>query len=127
MKKDWVKLRKIKGGHSYWRRIADGEIGICDDSGTYPEDCEPADRPPLLLDKSRPVIIGAQGNFVPLKHENGDTSITPVNGFEALWVVTTFLMEMMATEKCGETLRVRTASVETFPSIEQATSAQRRT
>ena len=113
MKKDWVKLRKIKGGHSYWRRIADGEIGICDDSGTYPEDCEPADRPPLLLDKSRPVRFSEKhGCFVPLKHENGDTSSTPATGFEALWVASTFLMAIEAEEKNGATIRVRTASVE---------------
>lgn len=113
MNKDWVKIRKIRGGHSYWRRVSDGEIGICDDSGTYPENCEPADDPPLLLDTSRPVCIGRETCFVPVKHENGRTSWTTVDGFEALWVASTFLMALKAEEKNGATIHVRTASVET--------------
>lgn len=112
MKKDWVKLRKIKGGHSYWRRVTDGEIGISDDSGTFPENCEPADRPPLLLDVRRPVAMDGRVCMVPIKHEDGSESWTPASGFEALWVVTTFNMALSAKERGGAEIRVRTGSVE---------------
>jgi hypothetical protein len=78
MKKDWKLIRRIKSGHSYWRREQDGAVGIADDSGTYPEDCEPADRPPLLLDRTRPVHLGRDATLVPVKHDDGDLSHTPV-------------------------------------------------
>jgi len=98
MMKDWTLIRKIKGGHAYWRRKNDGAIGIADDSGRYPEDCEPCDDPPLLLDQSRAVTMGREGNCVPVRHENGRTSVTPVSGFEALWVASQFRMEVEARE-----------------------------
>ena len=98
MRKDWTLIRKIRGGHSYWRH-KNGEIGIADDSGTYPEDCEPADDPPLLLDRSRPVVIGSDLLSIPIKHLTGRTSHTPATGFEALWVASQFHMEIEAFEK----------------------------
>lgn len=110
MRKDWTLIRKIRGGHSYWRH-KDGEVGIADDSGTYPEDTEPVDRPPLLLDRSRPVVIGGDHNGVPLKHLDGSTSSTPASGFEALWVATQFHMEIEAWEK-GAKLPMRVAVID---------------
>jgi hypothetical protein len=109
MKEDWTKIRKIRGGHSYWRRIRNGasEVGIADDSGTYPENCEPADRPPLLLDQSRPVRIGDSHCWVPLKHEDNSTSSTPTGGYEALWVAMTFEMQIEVEEKGGAIIRAR--------------------
>lgn len=106
MKKDWTLIRKIKGGHGYWRH-KNGEIGIADNSGTYPEDCEPADKPPLLLDRSRPIVLSDGMLSVPIKHLDGNTSHTPATGFEALWVATQFHMEIAAYEKgCVLPLRV---------------------
>lgn len=110
MRKDWTLIRKIKGGHGYWRH-KNGEVGIADDSGTYPEDTEPADKPPLMLDRTRPVQIGSSLNAVPLKHLDGSTSSTPVSGFEALWVATQFHMEIEAYEK-GATLPMRVAVID---------------
>lgn len=98
MRKDWTLIRKIRGGHSFWRH-KDGEVGIADDSGTFPENTEPVNKSPLLLDRTRPVQIGTQFNVVPLKHISGETSSTPVSGFEALWVATQFHMEIEAYEK----------------------------
>lgn len=100
MRKDWTLIRHIKGGHRYWRH-ANGEIGISDDSGTYPENCEPGDRPPLLLDRARPVELG-EHNAVPIKRVNGETSATPASAFEALWVATHFDLEVHAYEKGGK-------------------------
>lgn len=99
--KDWTLVRKIKNGHAYWRRKNDGAIGIADDSGTYPENCEPADSPPLLLDRTRPVVIGREGNYVPLTTSTGRLSRTPVTGFEALWVAAQFCVEVEAQETLG--------------------------
>jgi hypothetical protein len=98
MKKDWKLIRRIKSGHSYWRREQDGVVGIADDSGTYPEDCEPADRPPLLLDRTRPVHLGRDATLVPVKHDDGDLSHTPVGPFEAMWVATQFHMVLRVRE-----------------------------
>jgi hypothetical protein len=109
MRKDWTLIRKIKGGHSYWRH-KDGEVGIADDSGTYPENCEPVDNPPLLVDRSRPVQLG-EFNGVPVKHLNGRTSTTCASAFEALWVATQFHMEIEAFEK-GAVLPMRVAVVD---------------
>lgn len=109
MRRDWTLIRKIRGGHSYWRH-KDGEVGIADDSGSYPEDTEPGDDPPLLLDRTRPVQLG-EHNAVPLKHLNGRTSATPVSGFEALWVATQFHMEVEAYEK-GSKLPMRVAVID---------------
>lgn len=100
MMKDWTLIRRIKGGHSYWRH-KNGEIGIADDSGTYPENCEPADNPPLLLDRTRPVQLG-ENNMVPLKNLDGGTSATPVSAFEALWIAMHFDLEVHAYEKDGK-------------------------
>jgi hypothetical protein len=110
MRKDWTLIRKIKGGHGYWRH-KNGEVGITDDSGTYPEDTEPGDDPPLLLDRTRPVQLGTSHNSIPLKHLNGRTSGTPASGFEALWVATQFHMEIEAYEK-GSTWPLRIAVVD---------------
>lgn len=93
MRSDWTKIRKIKGGHGYWRHKS-GAIAITDDSGTYPEDCEPVDDPPLFLDRSRAIRVGERGFTVPLKHSNNRTSGTPASGEEALWVATTFDMRL---------------------------------
>lgn len=98
---DWELIRRIYGGHSYWRRKADGAIGIADDSGTYPEDCEPAGRPPLLLDQSRPVDADGHRFLIPVQHEPHGRSFTVGSAFEALWVATTFGMGLEATEHAG--------------------------
>lgn len=102
MKKDWTKIKKIRGGHGYWRRIQDGAIGVADESGSYPENCEPCDQPPLLLDRSRPVTVGREGNMIPVTNRTGDKSHTPASGFEALWVATQFHMEVEAREDPAE-------------------------
>jgi hypothetical protein len=98
MRQDWILVRRIKGGHAYWRRTDDGAIGISDGSGSYPENCAPVDRPPLLLDRDRPVVIGSGGCSVPLVNATNDTVSTPASGFEALWVASEFGMEVEAVE-----------------------------
>lgn len=119
-RKDWTLIRRINGGHSYWQRV-DGEIGIADDSGTYPENCEPSDNPPLLLDRAKPVVMGEQYAFVPIKHENGRVSTTPVGGFEAMWVAVQFHMEIEAGERRSDTRwRFRIVDATTFRQYENA-------
>lgn len=117
-RKNWTLLRRIPGGHSYWQRT-DGEIGIADDSGTYPEDCEPADEPPLLLDRGRPVVMGTGLNTVPLKHASGRTSHTPVSGLEALWVAAQWHMEIEASAGPA-TWRFRIVDAGVFKQYENA-------
>lgn len=98
MRNDWTLIRRIHGGHSYWRRVADGAVGIADDSWTYPENCE---TPLILLDRSRPVVIGSQGCSIPVRHEPAGESFTVCAGFEALWVATSFGMDIEAIERAG--------------------------
>lgn len=101
MRQDWTLIRKIKHGHAYWKRIDSGAIAISDESGTYPENCERADRPPLLLDQSAPVVISTQGCSVPLVNAAGETVSTPASGFEALWVAVQFGLQVEAIEHTG--------------------------
>lgn len=101
MRSDWELIRRIHRGHSYWRHASDGAVGIADDSGTYPENCEPVDKPPLLLDRSRPVVIGTHGCSIPVQHEPAGESFTVATGFEALWVATSFGMDIEAAERAG--------------------------
>lgn len=110
MRSDWKKVRKIIGGHSYWERN-DGEIGIADDSGSFPENCEPADNPPLLLDRTRPVLLAERHYTIPVKHESGQQSVTIAGGFEALWVAMTYGLEITAQEKNGQYLRARMVDI----------------
>lgn len=110
MRKDWTKIRKIANGHSFWRRN-DGEIGIADDSGSFPENCEPADKPPLLLDRSRPILLAERHYSIPVKHEDGSQSVTIAGGFEALWVASEFQLEITAQERDGQFLRARVVDV----------------
>lgn len=112
MRENWTLIRRIRRGHSYWRRAADGAVGIADDSGTYPKNCEPADRPPILLDRSRPVTLGAHGCSIPVRHGHVGDSFTPASGFEALWVATIFGLDITAIEDVGATpLRVAVVDV----------------
>jgi hypothetical protein len=103
VKQDWTLIRRIKDGHAYWRRNGDGAIGIADRSGTYPENCSPTDRPPLLLDRDRPVVIGTGSCSIPLSNDAGESVVTPASGFETLWVASVFGMEVETVEHADST------------------------
>lgn len=98
MKKDWTLIRRIKSGHSYWERNTDGAVGIADASGTYPEDCEPVDKPPLLLDRTRPVMLGSGTCCVPVTNGGNGQHHTPAAAFEAFWVASKYNMHLQVTE-----------------------------
>lgn len=110
MRSDWKKVRKIIGGHSYWERD-DGEIGIADDSGSFPENCEPADNPPLLLDRERPIVLAENHYSIPIRNAHGAQQHTVASGFEALWVAMTYGLEITAQEKNGQYLRARMVDI----------------
>ncbi len=97
MKKDWTLVRRIKGGHSYWERIADGAIGIADASGTYPEDCEPVSKP-LLLDRGRPLLLGSNTSCIPVTRNIGSQHYMVAAAFEVFWVASTYNMRLQVTE-----------------------------
>lgn len=91
--KKWTCIRRIKRGHSYWRDEATDVVAISDDSGTNPENC---DHPLLVLDTARAVVIGRNGCSVPVKTMTSVEYSTPAEGFEALWVATTFGLDLVA-------------------------------
>ena len=114
MKSDWTLIRKIKRGHSYWTRNSDGAIGIADDSGTYPENCEPVDKPPVLLDRTRPVLLGEHGCCVPVVRADDNNAHTITAPFEAFWVAMTYNMRMQLSESWDSKpveYEIRSASV----------------
>ena len=98
MKSDWTLIRRIKGGHSYWERKSDGAIGIADNSGTYPENCEPVDKPPLLLDRTRPISLGKSGSCIPVTRNDGDNAHTFATAFEVFWVAMKYNMRLLVSE-----------------------------